>query len=88
MAELWKVTCFESTEEKWTEEVRLSTQQMAQVLKMLLCRTLELHEIADAVAGKRPHLLEVRSEKKDDLHYLWTAGGNLLHYTAREMPSP
>lgn len=81
MEELWNVTCIESTDEKWTEEVRLSTQEMVALLQMLLCRTLEPYEIIESVTGKRSDLLEVRSEKNGDL---WTASGNLLHYTARK----
>ncbi len=76
MEELWKVSCFEGTEEKWTEDVRLSSQDMRMLLQLLLCQKLEHHEIMDSVAGKRD-LLEVRQDDKG----MSTVDG-LLHYTA------
>ncbi len=81
MAELWLVTCLESMEEKWTEEVRLSNQDMRTLLQMLLCRTLEPHEIIAAVTGRRDHLLEIRQEGNG----MYTAASTVLHYTARKV---
>lgn len=85
MEEVWKVTCSDNDEEEWPKEVCLSEREMRTLLQMLLCRTLAPHEIVDAVTGKRPDLLEVRSEENGDLH---TTGGNILHYTAQRMPRP
>ena len=81
MKELWKVTCIDSTDEQWTKEIHLSEKEMRHLLQMLLCRTLEPHEITDSMTGKR-NLLEVRSEKNGDL---WTSGGNMFHYTAQRI---
>lgn len=85
MEELWKVSCSESDKEKWTKEVQLSTQDMVELLRMLLCRKLAPDEIIESVTGKRPDLLEVRSEENGDL---WTPQAGLLHYTARKMSRP
>lgn len=77
----WQVTCFDGANQKWTKNVRLSEQEMRTLLQMLLCRKLSRHEVIEAVAGDRGHLLEVGSEN-GNLH---TAGGNLYHYTARKV---
>ena len=84
MEELWKLTCFEGDKEIWTEKVILSNHNMRMLLKLLLCRTLEHHEIIGAVTGRNYHLLEIRKEQQ----CLFTAGPNLLHYTAQKNHSP
>ena len=78
MEELWTVRCFEGTEEKWTEDVRLSNQDMRTLLQLLLCRKLTYHEIIASVEGRRD-LLAVRQDD-NGMH---TVDG-LLHYTARK----
>ena len=85
MENLWKVTCYESMEEQWTEEgIRLSDQDMLTLLQMLLCRTLEHHEIIDAVTGRRGELLEIANENK----VMTTKGSNLNWYTAQRTEPP
>ncbi len=81
MEKIWEVTCSERDQDKWTKEVRLSPQDMIALLKMLLCRTLEPHEIIDSVTGKRPNLLEISEEGG----IFWTNGNNLFYYTARPL---
>ena len=83
MGELWKISCYDGTEEQWTEDVRLSDQDMRTLLQMLLCRTLGPHEIIAAVTGQRDHLLEIRQEGKG----MYTAGPNVMHYTAQRLES-
>ena len=68
-------------EEKWSEEVRLSNQDMRTLLQMLLCQNLAHHEIIAAVTGERGHLLEIRQEGNG----MYTAASTLLHYTARKI---
>ena len=80
MEELWKVTCSESNEEKWTAEVQLSTQDMVRLLRMLLCRKLAPDEIIDSVVGKRD-LLDVLPDGQGGL----STRDGLLHYTARKI---
>ena len=84
MVKLWKVTCCDGAEEKWTREVSLSDQDMHALLKMLLSRCLEPDEIIDSVLEKR-NLLEVRALEHGGL---WTSQGGLLHYTAEMMQRP
>jgi len=79
--ELWKVCCFDGAEPKWTKEVRLSTQEMCMLLRLLLCRKLEHHEIIDSVLGNRD-LLEVRADEKGGLS---TPQSTLLHYSAQKI---
>ena len=79
MEDLWEVSCFEGTEEKWTRDVRLSNQEMRTLLQLLLCRKLAHNEIIDSVVGKRD-LLEVGLDENGGL---WTPQGGLLHYTAQ-----
>ena len=77
MEEMWKVTCSEGTEDKWTKDVRLSDQDMRALLQMLLCQKLGHHEIIESVVGNRD-LLEIRQDDGS----LYTVEG-LLQYTAR-----
>lgn len=78
MEELWEVSCFEGTEEEWTEEVRLSDQGMYRLLELLLCQKLDHHEIMDSVVGGRG-LLAINEDDKG----MSTVDG-LLHYTAQK----
>ena len=84
MEEQWTVTCRDGADEQWEEDVLLSEQDMCMLLRMLLCRKLEHHEIIASVAGGRD-LLEVR---RDDQGGLWTPQGGMFHYTARRIPRP
>ena len=80
MENVWNVTCYESSQEKWTVEgIRLSDQNMRTLLQMLLCRTLEHDEIIDAVTGSRGDLLEVTHNNKG----MTTMASNFYWYAAQ-----
>ena len=80
MEELWKISCREGLEEKWTSRVRLSEQDMIGLLRLLLCQNLEHHEIIDSVVGKRD-LLAVRPQEGRSM---FTTVDGLLHYASEK----